>query len=309
MKNPFTNHPNLRATVLAVVMALLVTGCWPQSAQAQWAVFDAHAYAELWQIKVDERTRFVEILQQYAEAAQKTIKMISQNAEQISTTHGILDLAERNMLKDEKLSREFAALGKNVRDIFKLQRTVEALVFRDIKGLREIKTRLDAGIFDPAANRKDLEDYLRNSIGLAAENYFRNQEELAAMDLELARWMDEALALEGTMATVNHDMEGILHDLETNQDQGKETPARQALFARLAELDARMDELKKQHSEKISLIQERYRRYHLLVEGRQDTALKILKSSQAWKDFLDLKEEDAKLFEEEYRLYADKESK
>lgn len=307
MKNPFSDRPNLRATVLAVVLALLVTGCWPQPVQAQWAVFDAHAYAELWQIKVDERTRFVEILQQYAEAAQKTIKMISQNAEQISTTHGILDLAERNMLKNEKLSREFADFGKYVRDVFKLQRTVEGLVYRDIKGLREIKTRMEAGIFDPAANRRDLEDYLRNSIGLAAENYFLHQEEMAAMDMELARWLDELLKLEGLIDVAQNDQREIQDQLAKASEAGMEPTAKAALSARNDALTNQLLLLNQQHSDLLSKVQERYRSYHILVEGRHTSALTILKSSQAWKDFVDLKEEEDKLFKEEYDHYAVKE--
>ena len=89
---------------------------------------------------------------------------------------GILGQAEKLVLHNANLTRTMAQIGQTVRDVFALKRAIETMVISRLSMIKSIKTRLMTGIFDPEADLRDFEDYLRNSIGRTCAGQDRDHE-------------------------------------------------------------------------------------------------------------------------------------
>src|SRR5258708_38072065 len=130
----------------------------PVTTQAQWTVFDPAQYSLQIQRQIEEANRWLERINQYTNEINKL-------AEQLSTMKGVLAQADKLVLHNDNLTRTMAQIGQTVRDVFALKRAMEVMVISRLNMIKSIKTRLASGIFDPQADLRDFEDYLRNSIG------------------------------------------------------------------------------------------------------------------------------------------------
>ena len=141
----------------------------PSTAQAQWTVFDPAQYSLQIERQIEEANRWLERVKQYSEEINKL-------AEQLSTMKGVLGQAEKLVLHNANLTRTMAQIGQTVRDVFALKRAIETMVISRLSMIKSIKTRLMSGIFDPEADLRDFEDYLRNSIGRTVTGQDRDDE-------------------------------------------------------------------------------------------------------------------------------------
>src|SRR5881394_4233137 len=145
----------IRHLILGILGGALLS---PTTTQAQWTVFDPAQYSLQIERQIEEANRWLERVRQYSEEINKL-------AEQLSTMKGVLGQAEKLVLHNDNLTRSMAQIGQTVRDVFALKRAIETLVITRLNMIKSIKTRLVNGIFDPDADLRDFEDYLRNSIG------------------------------------------------------------------------------------------------------------------------------------------------
>src|ERR1044072_9457205 len=152
----------------------------PSTTQAQWTVFDPAQYSLQIERQIEEANRWLERVRQYSE-------QINKLAQQLSTMKGILGEAEKLVLHNNNLTRTMAQIGKTVRDVFALKRAIESMVVSRLGMIKAIKTRLMSGIFDPEADLRDFEDYLRNSIGRTSQNKIATMNRIAMFDATLAR--------------------------------------------------------------------------------------------------------------------------
>jgi len=67
----------------------------------------------------------------------------------------------------------------------------EAIVISRMGALKSINERLRKGIFDPEADMRDFEEYLRNSIGRSSQDTVANLQRLMKMDNQLKRLNDD----------------------------------------------------------------------------------------------------------------------
>src|ERR1044072_2385645 len=188
----------------------------PATLQAQWTVFDPAQYSLQIQRQVEEANRWLERVRQYSEEINKL-------AEQLSTMKGVLGQAEKLVLHNDNLTRTMAQIGQTVRDVFDLKRAIETMIISRLNMIKSIKTRLMNGIFDPDADLRDYEAYLRNSIGRQEEDKIATMNRIAMFDATLAR---------------------LYHDLQTAQ--ARQAGAAQQLKQAKEKLDA---ELEKSSSE------------------------------------------------------------
>src|SRR4029078_13125655 len=135
----------------------------PSTVSAQFTVFDPAQYALQIERQIEEANRWLERVKQYSEEINKL-------AEQLSTMKGVLGQAEKLVLHNDNLTRTMAQIGQTVRDVFALKRAIETMVISRLNMIKSIKTRLMTGVFDPEADLRDFEDYLRNSIGRTSQN-------------------------------------------------------------------------------------------------------------------------------------------
>src|SRR5262245_66089255 len=77
-------------------------------------------------------------------------------------------------------------IGRTVRASFQLKDQLEAIVTTRLTMIKRIDDRLRNGIFDPEADLRDLDEYLRDSIGRSSQDMIANRERLVRMDNQLA---------------------------------------------------------------------------------------------------------------------------
>src|SRR5689334_23356419 len=144
----------LKSIFLGILIGALLL---PTTAQAQFTVFDPAQYALQIERQIEEANRWLERINQYTNEINKL-------AEQLSTMKGVLGQAEKLVLHNDNLTRTMGQIGQTVRDVFALKRAMETMVISRLNMIKSIKTRLMTGVFDPEADLRDFEDYLRNSI-------------------------------------------------------------------------------------------------------------------------------------------------
>ena len=151
-------------------------------ANAQWTVFDPSQYAFQVAKKVEEANRWI---QHYTNLVQ-----------QLTTLGGVLKAADDLVAKQKNAITTMSNIGRTVRASFQLKDQLEAIVTTRLDMIKRIDDRLRKGIFDPEADLRDLDEYLRNSIGRSSQDTIANRERLARMDNQLEVWQRELILKE-----------------------------------------------------------------------------------------------------------------
>src|SRR6266542_3341910 len=151
-------------------------------AQAQWTVFDPSQYALQVAKKVEEANRW--------------IKHYTNLVQQLITLGGVLKAADDLVAKQKNAITTMSNIGRTVRASFQLKDQLEAIVTTRLDMIKRIDDRLRNGIFDPEADLRDLDEYLRNSIGRSSQDTIANRERLARMDNQLEVWQRELILKE-----------------------------------------------------------------------------------------------------------------
>src|SRR5262245_2968033 len=173
---------NRKAPAMVVVAAMMMT-MTPAPARAQifgGIVYDPTNYALQVEKKVEEAARWVQTIDHY-------LRMYENAVRQLTTLTGVLKTAEQHLGFDRQMLTTISSIGQTIRTSFRIKRLVEGLVVGQATAFKEIDERLRNGIFDPAADRRDLEDYLRNGIGRTSQDALANMDRLEKMDNTIAR--------------------------------------------------------------------------------------------------------------------------
>src|ERR1041384_1196073 len=181
-------HPH-RHLLLGILVGVLLT----PTTQAQFTVFDPAQYSLQIERQIEEANRWLERVRQYSEEINKL-------AEQLSTMKGVLGQAEKLVLHNANLTRTMAQIGQTVRDVFELKRAMETMVISRLRMIRSIRERLGNGIFDPDADMRDFEEYLRNSIGRTSQDKIATMNRVAMFDATLARLYHDLQTAEARQA-------------------------------------------------------------------------------------------------------------
>src|SRR5215831_7217148 len=171
-----------RAGIVAVLVVLVLT-TMPVPARAQifgGVVFDPTNYTLQVEKRVEEAARWVQTIDHYARIYENAVR-------QLTTLMGVLKTAEQHLGFSRQMLTTISSIGQTIRTSFRIKRLVEGLVVGQATALKEIDERLRNGIFDPEADRRDLEDYLRNGIGRTSQDALANMERLEKMDNTIAR--------------------------------------------------------------------------------------------------------------------------
>jgi len=265
----------LKHLVLGILVGLVLQ---PSTAQAQFTVFDPAQYSLQIERQIEEANRWLERVRQYSEEINKL-------AEQLSTMKGILGQAEKLVLHNNNLTRTMAQIGQTVRDVFALKRAIETLVITRLNMIKSIKTRLVNGIFDPDADLRDFEDYLRNSIGRQEQNKIATMNRIAMFDATLARLYHDLQTAQarqaGAAAQLKQAKEKL--DAELAKPQAEQcanciSDLKQEVSScekMIADLDAQITNLSTQ-------IEDRVKLYNLTMEERVRIANRVKATDEAW---------------------------
>lgn len=263
----------------------------PTTAQAQWTVYDPAQYALQIKKKIDEATRWLETVQHYAEIYEKA-------AQQVTTLGGILKTTEDLVAKQRNMIATMSNIGQTVRGAYRLKNQLEALVVTRIRALNAINDRLRNGIFDPEADLRDFEEYLRNSIGRSSQDTVANLERLARMDNQLERLRHDLEVAKFRRAGVEQQkklaLENIADELAKPEDVRcascisdiKQEISNCELL--IAHLDSEITRLQTE-------IETRVKKYNVVLEERVNFGQQVQAVNQAWTDFNGTKDEVQKL--------------
>lgn len=264
-----------KQVLLGILVGLLLS---PSTAQAQWTVFDPAQYSLQIERQIEEANRWLERVRQYSEEINKL-------AEQLSTMKGVLGQAEKLVLHNDNLTRTMATIGQTVRDVFALKRAIETMVISRLNMIKSIKTRLMNGIFDPDADLRDFEDYLRNSIGRQEQDKIATLNRIAMFDATLARLYHDLQTAEARQAGAAAQMKQAKDklDAELAKPQAEQCPhCISDLKLEIANCEKMIADLDAQITNLSTQIEDRVKRYNLTMEERVRIANQVKATDEAW---------------------------
>lgn len=250
----------------------------PSTAQAQWTVFDPTQYALQIDRQIEEANRWLERVRQYSE-------QINKLAQQLNTMKGILGEAEKLVLHNNNLTRTMAQIGQTVRDVFALKRAIESMVVSRLSMIKSIKTRLMSGIFDPEADLRDFEDYLRNSIGRQSQDKIATMNRIAMFDATLARLYHDLQTAQARQAAAAQQMKHARDKLEAELAKAQADQCANCisdLKVEIAYCEKMIVDLDAQITNLSTQIEDRVKRYNLTMEERVRIANRVKATDEAW---------------------------
>ncbi len=240
-----------------------------QPARAQWATFDVTNYTLQVAKKIEEASRWIKMVEQYTTMYQKAI-------EQVSSLRSILSIVDEQITKNKQLVEGWAAVGRIARGVYDLKRQIENSIRSEIRAVVSISRRYRNGIFDMEANKRDLDDYLKHAIGRNADASLKNLERLARLDSSFERMLYDREMIQAELALLYKEQA----ELQTQVTELRSLPGSsqdkiegylaqlREIGSRIATLELRLDELKKQ-------IEEKCKQYGLKIEQMEEFGKQI----------------------------------
>src|SRR5215831_5554192 len=261
--------------LLGLLLGLLLS---PSTTQAQWTVFDPAQYSLQIERQIEEANRWLERVKHYSDEINKL-------AEQLSTMKGVLGQAEKLVLHNEALTRTMATIGQTVRDVFQLKRAIETMIISRLNMIKSMKTRLMAGIFDPDADLRDFEDYLRNSIGRQEQDKIATMNRIAMFDATLARLYHDLQTAQARQAGAAAQMKEAKEKLDAELGKSQVDQCAHCisdLKLEIASCEKMIADLDTQITNLSTQIEDRVKRYNLTMEERVRIANQVKATDEAW---------------------------
>ncbi len=270
MKNPKFIH---QFVIACLLFSFLMFPAVPP-ARAQFATFDATNYALQVSKKIEEASRWIKTIEQYTTMYQKAI-------EQVSNLRGILSIVDEQITKNKQMVEGWAAVGRIVKGVYDLKRQIENSIRSEIQAVVSISRRYRNGIFDMEANKRDLDDYLKHAIGRNADASLKNLERLAQLDSSFERMLYDREMILAELALLYKEQAELqdrvteLRNIASSQQDKIEGMLAQlrAIGSRIATLELRLDELKKQ-------IEEKCKQYGLKIEQMEEFGKQIRQTEE-----------------------------
>jgi chromosome segregation ATPase len=246
----------------------------PSRAQAQWTVYDPAQYTLQISKKIEEANRWIE----------HRTKLI----EQLTTLKGVLDKTDELLSKQKNAITTMSNIGRTVRGAYQLKNQVEAIVTTRLKWLRSIDDRLRNGIFDPDADMRDFDEYLRESIGRTSQDTIANRERLARMDNQLEKWQLELnkARVERAKAEAKSNAAKELRDKELDKPESARCAQCIAdLNQEMATYDILITQLKVQIADLERQIENRVKEYNIQLQERVKFGEQVQSLNDGWRRF------------------------
>jgi hypothetical protein len=100
-----------------------------------------------------------------------------------------LTTVDETLARNKALIGTISSVGRTIRNLYQLEQQIYGMVTSRIRAVQSVWTRMKEGIFDPAQNLRDLEEYLKYSIGKPSEERIARIELLANQDAEFEQYM------------------------------------------------------------------------------------------------------------------------
>jgi len=246
----------------------------PPVARAQWTVFDPSQYVLQVTKKVEEANRW---MQHYTNLV-----------EQLTTLKGVLEKTDDMLSKQKNAITTMSNIGRTVRASFQLKDQLEAIVTTRLDMIKRIDDRLRNGIFDPEADLRDLDEYLRNSIGRSSQDTIANRERLARMDNQLELWQRELKLKQKTKAWVEGKQKETQDKLDTEDHKPEEQKCASCIASLTQELASYEILLAQLESEIVNLrcqIENRVKQYNIQMQEQVKFGEQVQSLNDGWSRF------------------------
>ena len=268
-----------------ILMSLILTSMFlsfeVKPAQAQWTVFDPSQYALQLSKKIEEATRWMETVNQYITMYENAVKQYQKMVESVTNLRGILDKVDEQITRHKQLITTYAQLGKLIRGTYELKRRIENTITSQIQSIVNISRRLRNGIFDMDQNKRDLDDFLRHSIGRRADAELKNLERLAKLDSELERMLYDREMVLLDLAKLYEEREKIaekIRAIDTSNPANQDGV--QSLIDQMLAINLRITTVEGQLRELEAKIQEKFVNYGLKIEQMTEFGKEIRQTNE-----------------------------
>lgn len=279
MKSQFLSFP--KQILMSLLLFSILMSFEVKPVQAQWTVFDPSQYALQLSKKIEEAARWVETVNQYLAMYEKAVQQYEKMIETVSNLRGILDKVDEQIIRHKQLITTYSQLGKLIRGVYELRRRVENTITSQIQSIVNISRRLRNGIFDMEQNKRDLDDFLRHSIGRRADAEFANLERLAKLDAELEKMLYDRELLLLDIAKLHEQQEKIAERLRTGDYKSDaDNDGVQSLINQMQAIDLRISTLEGQLRELEAKIQEKFVKYGIKIERMTEFGREIRRTNE-----------------------------
>jgi hypothetical protein len=243
-------------------------------AQAQITVYDPYIHKTVFEQKI--------------ESAKHYVKIFDNAIRQYSTLRGVLGKAEE-LVTNEFISKQtMADIGRTVRASFELKDQIQAITTTRLTMLKSMDDRFRRGILDPEADMRDLEDYLRTSIGRSSEDSIANFERLCEIDPALERLVSEWRKAQRDRALTQKYRATFIDKREAELRKKPEDQSKDAMSIIIGTINFCNGEIADYTREIEGLwsrIEERVKKYHAMTDERIKFAARVGESNKAWSNF------------------------
>jgi chromosome segregation ATPase len=276
------NHVS-RYAIVGLLAAMLIAPA--KSVQAQWTVWDPTNYSLQLAKKIEEANRWLETVRHYATMVDKTIQ-------QLTTMQGILRNVDEQLARNVRLVRFISNVGQIVRGSYQLKRQLEGMIRYRIAMLKGIDDRLRNGIFDPEQDLKDLENYLKFTIGRSADQTVARLDKLARNDSQLESWCVRRTQVQKDLAVAREALKQAEQQLEIEKNKPDVDQSNVAhLNDVILQQQQLIAELEKEHAELQDKITERAAKYGLRLQDMENFAFSIMAATDGWLSLQETKDQ------------------
>lgn len=279
MKSQFLSFP--KQILMSLLLFSILLGFEVKPARAQWTVFDPSQYALQVSMKIEEAARWVEKVNQYITMYENAVKQYQKMVESVTNLRGILDKVDEQITRHKQLITTYATLGKLIRGTYELKRRIENTITSQIQSVVNISRRLRNGIFDMDQNKRDLDDFLRHSIGRRADAELRNLERLAKLDSELERMLYDREMILLDLAKLYEEREKIAEKIKAidTTDPANQNGV-QSLIDQMLAINLRITTVEGQLRELEAKIQGKFVKYGLKIEQMTEFGKEIRQTNE-----------------------------
>jgi hypothetical protein len=230
------------------------------------------------------------IIEQKIENALHYVKIFDNAVKQYSTLKGVLGKAEELVTNQFISKQTMAEIGRTARASFELKDQIQAITTTRLTMLRSMDDRFRRGILDPEADMRDLEDYLRTSIGRSSEDSIANFDRLCKIDPTLERLVSDWRQAQRDRALKQKERAGAIDEKKAELAKPEEKQCFECIAALMEKISA-CDKQIADYTGRIeglwSRIEERVKKYHAMMDERIKFAAQVGESNKAWSDFND----------------------
>lgn len=272
-----------RQILLGLVVGLILVPAQP--VQAQWTVYDPANHATQLTKMAQEAARWVETVNHYLEEIRKYQAMIDNQVEQITRLGNIMRTVDEQLARNRNLINTVAGFGRTIRQIFQLQQDIRTMVSARILAVQRVWDRARNGIFDPQQNMRDLEEYMRHSIGKPSQQRVEYHELLLEQDAEFGEAVYNREVAYGRLARAEQAQRALEAALtaETSKPVGEQQGV-DSLLRQLAECKQYIATLTEQIAGYTRIINDKMTQFGVRLDAHARFGQAVVRETEAWRE-------------------------